>query len=278
MTRKELIQTIRTKRSFLCLGLDTDAEKIPEHLHKYDDPVFEFNKEVIDTVHDLIIAVKPNFAFYESRGAAGWQSLTKTVKYIRAEYPELFLIADAKRCDIGNSSKMYARSFFDHSSSGLDFDAVTVSPYMGEDSVLPFLSYPGKWVIILALTSNKGAIDFQFFKNELTGERLFEKIIRSSLHWGNTGNIMYVAGATQASMLTAIREIIPEHFLLVPGVGEQGGNLKEVILYGMNKDCGLIVNVTRTIICSGKSTDFQIHVRKNAVEIQREMQKYLSAT
>jgi len=276
MTRHELIRNIRAKQSFLCIGLDTDPEKIPAHLRRYEDPVFEFNKQILDSTNDLVVAVKPNIAFYESMGITGWKSLKKTVRYIREKFPELFTIADAKRCDIGNTSKMYARTFFDDNCPGLGFDAVTVSPYMGEDSVMPFLSYPGKWVIILALTSNKGAIDFQFFKNELTGERLFERVIRSSQQWGNSGNIMYVTGATQASMLSRIREIIPEHFLLVPGIGEQGGSLEDVVRYGMNKDCGLLVNVSRSIIYAGSGLEFQDNVRKNATDIQREMRKYLS--
>ncbi|MCX6256922.1 MAG: orotidine-5'-phosphate decarboxylase [Bacteroidia bacterium] len=274
MTREELAGNIRRKGSFLCVGLDTDPGKIPSHLLKEDDPVFEFNRLIVDTVHDLAVAVKPNLAFYESMGMKGWMSLVKTFDYIRANYPDMFLIADAKRCDIGNTANMYARTFFDKKSSGFDFDAVTVSPYMGEDSISPFLSWPGKWVIILALTSNKGAADFQFMQ-EKNGERLFERVLRLSSAWGNEGNIMFVAGATQASLFKDIRRILPYHFLLVPGVGEQGGSLAEVAENGMNKDVGLLVNVSRSIIYADDSENFTAFVRQKAEEIRNEMNRFL---
>ena len=228
MLYQELFEQIKRKKSFLCVGLDSDIKKIPVHLLDAEDPVYEFNKAIIDATADITIAYKPNIAFYESRGVEGWESLGKTIEYIKTNYPEVLTIADAKRGDIGNTSEMYAHAFLER----LDFDSITVAPYMGEDSVTPFLKYEGKWVILLALTSNKGAYDFQFF--EENGEKLYEKVLRKSQDWGNAQNMMYVVGATKAEMLSGIREIVPDHFLLVPGVGAQGGSLQEVAKYGMN--------------------------------------------
>jgi len=273
MNRSALINHIFDKKSFLCIGLDTDLTKIPRHLQDHDDPVFEFNKAIIDATHDLTIAYKPNFAFYECNGTRGWQSLTKTIRYINQEYPEIFSIADAKRGDIGNTSQQYARAMFDPASSGMDFDAVTVAPYMGEDSVKPFLAYPGKWIIVLALTSNKGAADFQFFSND--DRRLFEQVLATSRQWGSSGDMMYVVGATKAEMLTDVRKIVPDHFLLVPGVGAQGGSLGEVAKYGLTKDCGLIVNSSRNIIYASGGTDFAEKARAEALKMQREMEELL---
>jgi orotidine-5'-phosphate decarboxylase len=270
MERSALIDLIFRKRSFLCIGLDTDLAKIPKQLLECKDPAFEFNKAIIDATHDLAVAYKPNFAFYECHGSKGWESLTKTIRYINKNYPgQVFSIADAKRGDIGNTSQQYARAMFDPSSSGLDFDAVTVAPYMGEDSVKPFLAYPGKWIIVLALTSNKGAADFQFFTGQ--NGQLFEQVLSKSQHWGTPGNIMYVVGATQASMLTGIRRIVPDHFLLVPGVGAQGGSLQEVARYGLTKECGLIVNSSRNIIYASSGTDFAEKAREEAMKMQQEM-------
>ena len=274
MTRSELINLIFSKKSFLCIGLDTDLAKIPRHLLDHDDPVFEFNKAIIDATHDLAVAYKPNFAFYECNGTRGWHSLTKTIQYINEAYPgQLFSIADAKRGDIGYTSQQYARAMFDPSSSGMDFDAVTVAPYMGEDSVKPFLSYPGKWIIVLALTSNKGAEDFQFFNDN--GHRLFEQVLSKSQNWGSYENIMYVVGATKAEMLTGIRKIIPDHFLLVPGVGAQGGSLQDVAKYGLTRDCGLIVNSSRNIIYASAGIDFAEKAREEAGKMKREMEAVL---
>ncbi|MBQ1970470.1 MAG: orotidine-5'-phosphate decarboxylase, partial [Paludibacteraceae bacterium] len=255
MTREELFENIKKKQSFLCVGLDTDVNKIPEYLFDKEgdlDPIFEFNKQIIDATADLCVAYKPNLAFYESLGLQGWDVLERTVEYIRQNYPDQFIIADAKRGDIGNTSAMYARTFF----GNMDFDSVTVAPYMGEDSVSPFMSYEGKWVTLLALTSNKGAFDFQFMKDEENGERLFEKVLKTSLKWGNADNMMYVVGATKAEMLSDIRAIIPDHFLLVPGVGAQGGSLAEVVKYGMNDNCGLLVNSSRAIIYAANDESF----------------------
>jgi orotidine-5'-phosphate decarboxylase len=272
MNRKELLSQIRKKKSFLCIGLDTDQEKIPEHLLTFDDPVFEFNKQIIDATHDLAIAYKPNLAFYESRGIKGWMSFAKTIAYLRQNYPDVFTIADAKRGDIGNTSLQYAKAFLD--SQEMDFDAITVAPYMGSDSVTPFLEYPGKWAIILALTSNKGANDFQL-QQLAKNEKVFEHVIRVSSTWGNADNIMYVAGATQAQMLAEIRRIVPDHFLLVPGVGAQGGSLEEVAKYGMNKQIGLIVNASRSIIFASKGEDFALKAHEAALDMQQEMQKLM---
>lgn len=262
MNKEELINQIKEKQSFLCIGLDTDIKKIPQHLLREEDPIFEFNKQIIDATKDLCVAYKPNIAFYESLGAKGWESLEKTVDYIPKD---IFTIADAKRGDIGNTSKMYANAFF----NTLNFDSITVAPYMGEDSVTPFLDFDNKWVILLALTSNKGADDFQFFSNGK--EKLFEKVLNQSQKWGNDENLMYVIGATRPEMLKEIRNIVPDHFLLVPGVGAQGGSLAEVCKYGMNKDCGLLVNSSRGIIYAGNDENFADAARNSALIIQKEM-------
>jgi len=274
MTRQELINLIRSKQSFLCIGLDTDISKMPQHLKSLEDPIFEFNKAIIDATIDLAVAYKPNLAFYECYGVKGWASLTKTINYINGNYPgRAFTIADAKRGDIGNTSQQYARAMFDQASSGLEFDAVTVAPYMGEDSVKPFLSYPSKWIVVLALTSNKGAEDFQFFTQE--GTRLFEQVLSKSKQWGSLENMMYVVGATKAEMLADIRKIVPDHFLLVPGVGAQGGSLQEVAKYGLTKDCGLLVNSSRNIIYASNGPDFAEKAREEAGKMQKEMQELL---
>jgi len=271
MNRSALIQLIKRKKSFLCIGLDTDLSKIPQHLLTAEDPAFEFNRQIIDATHDLAIAYKPNLAFYESNGVKGWQSLTRTIQYLKNL--EVFTIADAKRGDIGNTSSQYAKAFFNPEQSGLDFDAVTVAPYMGEDSVKPFLEFPGKWVVLLALTSNKGAEDFQFFSS---GEKkLFEQVLTQSKMWGSEENMMYVVGATQAEMLTTIRKIVPDHFLLVPGVGAQGGSLQEVAKYGLTKDCGLLVNSSRNIIYASKGNDFAEKAREEAGKVKNEMSTLL---
>ena len=262
MNRQELIDQIKQKKSFLCVGLDADINKIPKHLLDLEDPIFEFNKQVIDATKDLCVAYKPNTAFYESLGAKGWESLRKTIDYIPKD---IFTIADAKRGDIGNTSKMYAKAFLET----LNFDSVTVAPYMGSDSVEPFLEIENKWVILLALTSNKGADDFQFFDNGK--EKLFEKVLEQSKKWGNTENLMYVVGATRPEMFTEIRNVVPDSFLLVPGVGAQGGSLAEVCKYGMNKDCGLLINSSRGIIYAGKDENFAAAARNAALEIQKEM-------
>jgi orotidine-5'-phosphate decarboxylase len=271
MTPQQLYNNILRKRSFLCVGLDTDIKKIPQHLLTSEDPIFAFNKAIIDATADLCIAYKPNLAFYESMGVAGWVAFEKTVKYIKTHYPDQFIIADAKRGDIGNTSAMYARTFFEE----LDIDAVTVAPYMGEDSVTPFLSYPDKWVILLALTSNKGSHDFQLTA-DAGGERLFEKVLRVSQTWAGSDRMMYVVGATQGSAFTDIRRIAPHHFLLVPGVGAQGGSLQEVCKYGMTDTCGLIVNSSRAIIYADGGEHFAEAARKAAQAVQQEMAALLS--
>lgn len=270
MKRNELVENIRRKASFLCVGLDTDINKIPEHLLASESPIFEFNKAIIDATAPYCVAYKPNLAFYESLGVEGWKAFEDTVKYIRDNYPDQFIIADAKRGDIGNTSKLYARSFFEH----LDIDAVTVAPYMGEDSVTPFLGYEGKWVILLALTSNKGSHDFQLIRDE-NGRRLFENVILTSQKWAGTDAMMYVVGATQGSMFTDIRAVAPESFLLVPGVGAQGGSLEEVARYGMTADCGLIVNSSRGIIYASKEADFAEAAAREAAKLAAEMKKLL---
>ena len=266
MNRQEIIQNIRRKASFLCVGLDTDVKKIPAHLLSEDDPVFAFNKAIIDATAPYCIAYKPNLAFYECGGLKGWDAFEKTVSYLKENYPEQFIIADAKRGDIGNTSAMYARSFFEE----MDLDALTVAPYMGEDSVTPFLGYDGKWVILLALTSNKGSHDFQLTEDK-AGERLFEKVLRTSQQWAGADRMMYVVGATQGSLFADIRRIAPDHFLLVPGVGAQGGSLEEVCRYGMNADCGLIVNSSRGIIYASGGTDFADVAAVEAKELQEQM-------
>lgn len=275
MSRNELINIIFRKRSFLCIGLDTDIRKIPPHLMQHDDPVFAFNKAIIDATHDLAIACKPNLAFYESMGARGWESLRKTMDYLKPMRQELFLIADAKRGDIGNTSEMYARAFFDPASSGSDFDAVTVAPYMGEDSVKPFLGFPNKWVILLALTSNKGADDFQLSHLLDPNIPLYEQVIKKSKAWGSEENMMYVVGATRPEMLTGIRHLLPHHFLLVPGIGAQGGSLAQVAKHGMTKECGLIVNASRNILYASSGDDFAEKAREEAKKIQQEMNTLL---
>ena len=272
MNKEQLFENILRKQSFLCVGLDTDIKKIPEHLLKEEDPIFAFNKAIIDATQDLCIAYKPNLAFYESLGVKGWMAFEKTVKYIKQHYPDQFIIADAKRGDIGNTSTMYARSFFEE----LDIDSVTVAPYMGEDSVSPFLAYPGKWVILLALTSNKGSHDFQLTA-DAEGERLFEKVLRKSQQWGGDEQMMYVVGATQGRAFEDIRRIVPDHFLLVPGVGAQGGSLEEVCKYGMNRQCGLIVNSSRGIIYVDKSEQFASASRRAAQEVQQQMAAQLKS-
>jgi len=272
MTKQELFENIQRKKSFLCVGLDTDVNKIPEHLfNESDDAIYEFNKAIIDATADLCVAYKPNLAFYESLGLQGWEVLERTVDYIRENYPDQFIIADAKRGDIGNTSAMYARTFF----GNMDFDSVTVAPYMGEDSVTPFLTYENKWVTLLALTSNKGAYDFQFMKDAETGERLFEKVLKTSLSWGTDENLMYVVGATKAEMLTDIRAIVPEHFLLVPGIGAQGGSLQEVAKYGLTSTCGLLVNSSRQIIYASSEADYAKAARLEAEKVQAEMEQIL---
>ena len=269
MTHSELFEKIVKKRSFLCVGLDTEIEKIPSFLLKKKKPIFEFNKRIIDATHQFAVAYKPNVAFYESEGTEGWAALKDTVNYITKNYPDIFVIADAKRGDIGNTSKMYAKAFFEN----MPFDAVTVAPYMGEDSVTPFLAYKDKWVVLLALTSNKGADDFQYHDED--GIKLFERVLSASKKWGTTNNLMYVVGATRAEMLKDIRRLVPEHFLLVPGVGAQGGSLEEVAKYGMNNKCGLLVNSSRGIIFAGSGTDFDVIAGQKAKETQLEMEKYL---
>ena len=274
MNREELFENIKRKKSFLCVGLDTDVNKIPEFLFDQEgelDPIFEFNKAIIDATADLCVAYKPNIAFYESLGVQGWDVLERTVEYIRSNYPDQFIIADAKRGDIGNTSAMYARTFF----GAMDFDSVTVAPYMGEDSVSPFLTYEGKWVTLLALTSNKGAFDFQFMEDKESGERLFEKVLNTSKKWGDENNMMYVVGATKAEMLSDIRAIIPNHFLLVPGIGAQGGSLEEVGKYGMNDQCGLLVNSSRAILYASSGEDYAAAARQEALKVQKQMEDCL---
>lgn len=288
MTRQELIANIRRKKSFLCVGLDTDILKIPKHLLTEEDPIFAFNKAIIDATAEYCIAYKPNLAFYEAMGVKGWIAFEKTVEYIRTNYPDQFIIADAKRGDIGNTSKLYARTFFET----LDVDAVTVAPYMGEDSVTPFLETPlptspeGKekkrqhWVILLALTSNKGSQDFQTRPlsnspegEEPSSERLYERVLRKSQEWANEDQMMYVVGATQGRAFEDIRKIVPNHFLLVPGIGAQGGSLEEVCRYGMTKDCGLIVNSSRAIIYASNGEDFALRAGEEAHKVQQQMAK-----
>ena len=266
MNRQQLINEIFTKKSFLCVGLDTDINKIPEHLKKEEDPIFAFNKAIIDATAPYCVAYKPNLAFYECYGLKGMIAFEKTIKYLKENHPNHFIIADAKRGDIGNTSKMYAQTFFEE----YNLDSVTVAPYMGEDSVKPFLEYDGKWVILLALTSNKGSHDFQLTEDK-QGERLFEKVLKKSQEWGTTENLMYVVGATQGRMFEDIRRIAPNHFLLVPGVGAQGGSLQEVCKYGMTKDCGLLVNSSRGIIYASKDEDFAEIAGQKAKQLQHEM-------
>ena len=268
MTRKELIFQIKKKKSFLCVGLDTDIKKIPIHLLELEDPIFEFNKQIIDATKDFCVAFKPNIAFYESMGVSGWNSLQKTLDYIPND---IFTIADAKRGDIGNTSNMYARAFFEN----MNFDSITVTPYMGSDSVTPFLEFEDKWAIVLALTSNKGGLEFQKIEDE-NGNQLFEQVLETSKQWGSDKNMMYVVGATRAEELLKIRSIVPNHFLLVPGVGDQGGSLKDVAKYGLNKDCGLLVNSSRGIIYAGNDVNFARKSKIEARKLQQEMAVILS--
>lgn len=270
MNSEELYGNILKKRSFLCVGLDTDIQKIPQHMISYEDPIFEFNRAIVDATAKFTVCYKPNVAFYEAEGSRGWKSLTKTVKYIRDKYPDIMIIADAKRGDIGNTSDMYARAFF----SMMDVDAVTLSPYMGRDTVEPFLAYEGKWAVLLALTSNKSSEDFETLRLD-TDRYLFEKVIEKSASWGNTDNLMYVVGATKAEMLADIRKIVPDHFLLVPGVGAQGGSLQEVAKYGMNDKCGLLVNSSRAIIYASDGVDFAKVAGERARKVQQEMSELL---
>ncbi|OAQ42162.1 orotidine 5'-phosphate decarboxylase [Pedobacter psychrophilus] len=270
MNRQQLIEQIKIKKSFLSIGLDTDIHKIPKHLLDFDDPVFEFNKQIIDATKNICVSYKINTAFYECRGIAGWQSLIKTFNYLPKD---IFSIADAKRGDIGNTSAMYADAFFNKESSNLDFDAVTVAPYMGADSVKPFLSYKGKWTILLALTSNESAQDFQFL--ETAGKQLFETVLTKSQEWANEENMMYVVGATKGKAFADIRKLAPNHFLLVPGVGAQGGSLADVCKYGITKECGLIVNSSRAIIYASNGYDFAEAAKIEAEKVQLEMENEL---
>jgi len=270
MNQEKIFEQIKKKQSFLCVGLDSDITKIPQHLLNLSDPVFEFNKAIVDATQQYTIAYKPNLAFYECMGAKGYETFEKTVRYIKAQYPDILVIADAKRGDIGNTSEMYAKAIFEQIPS----DAITVSPYMGEDSVTPFLKY-GKWVIVLALTSNKGAFDFQFIENE--NGKLYEQVIKKTMQWATDDQLMFVVGATKAEMLADIRKIIPHHFLLVPGVGAQGGSLQEVAKYGMNKRCGLIVNSSRAIIFADNTTNFAKIASIKAKEVQEEMESLLKS-
>ncbi|MFC2382472.1 MAG: orotidine-5'-phosphate decarboxylase [Porphyromonas sp.] len=266
MTRDELFENIKRKKSFLCVGLDTDVRKIPQFLLEEDDPIFAFNKRIIDATAHLCVAYKPNLAFYESMGSFGLQAFEKTVEYIQTNYSDQFIIADAKRGDIGNTSDMYARSFFEH----LKVDALTVAPYMGSDSVLPFLKYPGRWVILLALTSNEGASDFQL--SQVDGEEaLFERVLRKSKEWGSSDQLMYVVGATKADMLERVRAIVPDAFLLVPGVGSQNGSLEDVARFGLNSQCGLLVNASRSIIYADSTEAFANAAGAEAEQLRRQM-------
>ncbi len=284
MDKQQLTDLIRKKRSFLCVGLDSDIEKIPPHLLAEDDPVFSFNKQIIDATLDLAVAYKPNLAFYESRGLAGWQSLEKTICYLHQFRDEVFTIADAKRGDIGNTSRQYAKAFFET----LPFDAVTVAPYMGRDSVMPFLGYPGKWVVLLVLTSNEGAEDFQLIQPRIpstldrfgirmqyTQRKLYERVILKAFEWADDRQMMFVVGATKADMLQDIRKMAPDHFLLVPGVGAQGGSLEAVAEYGMTPDCGLLVNASRSIIFAANDTSYADKAREEASAMQKEMEELL---
>lgn len=272
MTYTDITNEIKRKESFLCIGLDSAIDKIPNFLLTNEDPVFEFNKQIIDTTHSLTVSYKLNTAFYESRGINGWHSFKKTVEYLNQKHPEILIIADAKRGDIGNTSEQYAKAFFDN----FNCDAITIAPYMGVDSVKPFLSFKNKWGILLALTSNEGSKDFQFNYMPDSQEYIYEQVIRKSKEWGSKENMMYVVGATQTDYMKRIRKIIPDHFLLVPGVGAQGGSLDEVAKYGMNKNCGLLVNSSRGIIFAGKGENYLTDVKQKAVEIQKSMSLLLA--
>ncbi len=272
MNRTQLFEQIQQKKSFLCIGLDPVLDKLPKHLLKYNDPILEFNKQIIDATHDLCVAYKPNTAFYESYGAKGWQTLTDTWKHIPKS---VFTIADAKRGDIGNTSAMYAEAFFNEKSSGMSFDSITVAPYMGKDSVSPFLNFEHKWVILLALTSNEGSQDFQIKPSG--NELLFEQVIKTASQWATTDQLMFVVGATKAEAFENIRSFAPDHFLLVPGVGAQGGSLAAVCKYGLNKQCGLLVNSARSIIYASNGVDFAEKAREEALALQQEMEQILAA-
>ncbi|RTY94267.1 orotidine-5'-phosphate decarboxylase [Flavobacterium sp. GSN2] len=269
MTTQQLIDQIRSKKSFLAVGLDVDLTKIPQHLLELEDPIFEFNKAIIDATHDLAVAYKPNIAFYEAYGLKGWTSLQKTINYINSTYPDIFTIADAKRGDIGNTSAMYAKAFFED----LNFDSITVAPYMGKDSVEPFLAFKSKHTIMLALTSNEGAFDFQTLN--ANGKELYKQVLEISKNWKNSENLMYVVGATKAEYFTEIRKIVPDSFLLVPGVGAQGGSLAEVCKYGMNANVGLLINSSRAIIYASNGTDFADKARAEALKMQQEMEQIM---
>lgn len=271
MTTQQLIEQIKIKKSFLCIGLDVDLNKIPKHLLEFEDPIFEFNKAIIDATHDVCVSYKPNTAFYEAYGLKGWQSLEKTINYINEKHPEIFTIADAKRGDIGNTSTMYAKAFLED----LNFDSVTVAPYMGKDSVEPFLAFENKHTILLALTSNEGAFDFQTL--EVNGKEMYKQVLETSKHWKNSQNLMYVVGATKAEYFTEIRKIVPNSFLLVPGVGAQGGNLYDVCSYGMNDDIGLLINSSRGIIYASNKEDFAQKARVEALKLQQEMEEILNS-
>jgi orotidine-5'-phosphate decarboxylase len=268
MNRSQLLEQIKRKNSYLCVGLDTDLQKIPTHLLSSADPVFEFNKQIIDATADFCIAYKPNIAFYEALGPKGWESLQKTLDYIPKD---IFTIADAKRGDIGNTSSLYAKAFFEQ----MNFDSITVAPYMGEDSVKPFLQFKNKWVILLAHTSNPGSSDFQLLESVVTGRKLYEEVILKSQQWSSQDQLMYVVGATQSEKIESIRKLAPDHFFLVPGIGAQGGNLELVSKYGMNNQCGLLVNSARAIIYASSEKDFAVHAKAEAKKVQEEMKKYL---
>ncbi|WP_316844589.1 orotidine-5'-phosphate decarboxylase [Pedobacter psychrodurus] len=272
MTKQQLFEQIQKKRSFLCVGLDSSLDKIPKHLLKYENPILEFNKQIIDATKDLCVAYKPNTAFYECYGKKGWETLIETWKYIPKD---IFSIADAKRGDIGNTSAMYAETFFNATSSEMSFDSVTVAPYMGSDSVTPFLTFKDKWVILLALTSNTGHADFQL--QEIGGDKLFEKVIKTSQTWATNEQMMYVVGATRGAAFGDVRKLAPDHFLLVPGVGAQGGDLNEVCKYGLNSQCGLLINSSRGIIYAGQGEDFAEKAREEALKLQQEMEQILIA-
>ncbi len=270
MTKQQLFEQIQKKRSFLCVGLDSSLDKIPQHLLKYENPILEFNKQIIDATKDLCVAYKPNTAFYECYGKKGWETLIETWKYIPQN---IFSIADAKRGDIGNTSAMYAETFFNEKSSEMSFDSVTVAPYMGSDSITPFLTFKDKWVILLALTSNSGHADFQL--QEIDGDKLFEKVLKTSQEWATDEQMMYVVGATRGAAFADVRKLAPDHFLLVPGVGAQGGDLKEVCRYGLNAQCGLLINSSRGIIYAGQGEDFAEKAREEALKLQKEMEQIL---
>ena len=272
MTTEQLVQQIKQKQSFLCIGLDVDLTKIPQHLLELEDPIFEFNKSIIDATHDLCVAYKPNTAFYEAYGIKGWKSLEKTIQYLDEKYPSIFTIADAKRGDIGNTSSMYAKAFLED----LNFDSITVAPYMGKDSVEPFLAFKDKHTILLALTSNEGAYDFQTKDSE--GEELYKRVLKTSTTWNNSQQLMYVVGATKAEYFGEIRKIVPDSFLLVPGVGAQGGSLSEVCRYGMTEKVGLLINSSRAIIYASNGVDFAEKAREEALKVQQEMAEIMVVT